>query len=109
MKRAVVVEWNALAFMGVRTYTVYMTILTRTSSASFGRKLVIDCRSMDFAGPSEQTADSVLAWVMSFPAPKEMHVLLPSSAPQVRRLQCTLQGMGCGVSRVTKYASARLN
>lgn len=75
----------------------------RTFPAS---KLVIDCRAINFSATGS-TAESVLAWVTSFPQPQAMHVVLPSSAPEVRRLQCTLQGMGCVVSRVTKTPTPR--
>lgn len=74
----------------------------------FSSKVVVDCRDLDFASPSENVADSVVAWVMNFPRPSAMHVYLPSSAPQVRKLQCTLQGLGCAVSRVTKCLPNRL-
>ncbi len=70
--------------------------------------LTLDCRALNFSALSGNTGDSVLAWVMSFPQPSGMHVVLPSSLPQVRRIQCTLQGLGCTVSRVTKCLSNRL-
>lgn len=72
--------------------------------------MVLDCSEMDFRLPSSASgmADSVIAWVMSFPQRSGMHVYLPSSAPHVRRLQCTLQGLGCAVSRVTKCVPSRL-
>ncbi len=74
-----------------------MPIARRVESPLSGRKLVVDCRELRRDG----TNDEVLAWVMSFPHPSDMHVVLPSaSLPGLRRLQCTLQGMGCAVSRV---------
>lgn len=100
-------------------YTVAMTLHTRTPKAPVSRKMVIDCREMDYARFSE----NVVTWVMAFPDPSSMHVILPSSAPavpgtsegrpyssdssQIRRLQCTLQGLGCGVTRVTKVPFIR--
>ncbi len=74
-----------------------MTVTSTTPKAPITQKLVIDCR--DIAGMS---AESVVAWMTTFPQPSKVHVVLPSSTPGVRRLQCTLQGMGCGVTRVTK-------
>lgn len=89
-----------------------MTTFSRTPQAirtSRDKRMVIDCRSFDFSGTaSVSTANSVLAWVMSFPQPNAMHVVLPSSIPQVRQLQCALQGLGCAVSRVTKCPLERL-
>mgnify|MGYP001567321945 CR=1 FL=1 len=98
-----------------------MTLHTRTPKAPVTRKMVIDCRDMDSARFSE----NVVTWVMTFPDPSSMHVILPSFAPasrgtsegrpsspldpsQMRRLQCTLQGLGCGVTRVTKVPLIRL-
>ena len=86
-----------------------MTSLTHTSETprTFpASQLVIDCRAINFSATGS-TADSVLAWVQSFPQPQAMRVVLPSSAPEVRRLQCTLQGMGYSVTRVTKTPSVR--
>ena len=74
---------------------------------TFANRLVIDCRDINFR-ETGNAAESVLAWVMNSPNPESMHVVLPSSAPDVRKLQCTLQGMGCVVSRVTKCVSIRL-
>lgn len=67
------------------------------------RRMVVDCRDVDFGAG----ADNVLSWVMSFPSPASMHVVLPSSAPEIRRLQCTLQSLGCAVSRTTKFQLKR--
>lgn len=86
-----------------------MTITSRIPQALHRKGMILDCRDMDFDAPSsEGIADSVLAWVMSFPQRNAMHVYLPSSVPSVRRLQCTLQGLGCAVSRVTKCLPSRL-
>ncbi len=91
--------------MGVRSYTVHMTSLKQIPQAPrvpSQRKVVVDCRDLRLE------ADSLLSWVLSFPQPKTaMHVFLPSSLPQVRRLQCTLQSMGCVVSRVTNCVPSR--
>ena len=86
-----------------------MTITSRVPSALGRRQMILDCRDMDFDVPSsEGVADSVIAWVMSFPQRSAMHVYLPCSVPSVRRLQCTLQSLGCVVSRVTKCLPSRL-
>ncbi len=86
-----------------------MTMTSRIPQALDRKKMILDCRDMNFDIPSsEGIADSVIAWVMSFPQRNAMHVYLPSSAPSVRRLQCTLQGLGCAVSRVTKCLPSRL-
>lgn len=66
------------------------------------QKMILDCRELDFETSGASVADSVVAWVMNFPQPQAMNVYLPSSVPAVRRLQCTLQGLGCSVFRVTK-------
>ncbi len=72
-------------------------------------RMILDCRELNFSATTTGSlADSVLAWVTSFPEPSSMHVVLPSSVPNARRLQCTLQGMGCGVTRVSFLPSARL-
>lgn len=84
-------------------YTSCMTLHTRTPKAPVTRKMVIDCREMDSARFSE----NVVTWVMTFPDPSSMHVILPYS-PEVRRIQCALQGLGCGVTRVTKVPLIRL-
>jgi len=99
----------SLAFVGVRAYTHFMTSLLHSETAPLtfsASKLVIDCRAIHFSATGS-TAASVLAWVTTFPEPQSMHIVLPSSAPDVRRLQCTLLGMGCAVSRVTKSVFPR--
>ncbi len=50
---------------------------------------------------------TILDLVSSFPQRTAMNVYLPSSAPEVRRLQFALQGLGCAVFRVTKCLPAR--
>ena len=87
--------------MGVRAYTHSMTPVQRSSQAR-DRKLVLDCRDMDFQASGEGVIQSVVALVTSFPQPHAMNVYLPSSAPEVRRLQFALLGLGCAVFRVTK-------
>ena len=88
--------------MGVRPYTRVMTVTSTTPKATITQKLVIDCR-----GIAGMSADSVVAWMTVFPAPRNVHVVLASSTPGIRRLQCTLQSMGCGVTRVTKRLTPR--
>lgn len=92
----------SFAFLGVRAYTLYVT-LKEAIPATINRRMVVDCRDVDFG----MGTDSVLNWVMSFPSPAAMHIVLPSSLPEVRRLQCTLQSLGCAVSRVTKCIPKR--
>lgn len=92
--------------MGVRAYTLDMTPVNRSPQAR-DRKLVLDCRDMDFQGSGEGVVQAVLALVSGFAHPQAMNVYLPSSAPEVRRLQFALQGMGCAVFRVTKCIPAR--
>ena len=96
-----------LALVGVRAYTLNMTPVNRSPQARERKQLVLDCRDLDFQAAGERVVDSVLAWVMNFPEPQAMHVYLPSSAPEVRRLQFALLGLGCAVSRVTKCLPAR--
>jgi hypothetical protein len=66
------------------------------------KKMILDCREMDFLTSGSTVADLVVAWVTNFPQPQAMNVYLPSAAPDVRRLQCTLLSLGCHVFRVTK-------
>ncbi len=79
-----------------------MTVTSTTPKATITQKLVIDCR-----GIAGMSADSVVAWMTVFPEPRNVHVVLASSTPGIRRLQCTLQSMGCGVTRVTKRLPLR--
>ena len=79
-----------------------MTVTSTTPKATITQKLVIDCRGID-----GMSADSVVAWMTTFPQPRNVHVVLASSTPGIRRLQCILQGMGCGVTRVTKRLTPR--
>jgi hypothetical protein len=79
-----------------------MTVTSVTPKAPITQKLVIDCR-----GIAGMSAESVVAWMTTFPQPSKVHVVLPSSTPGVRKLQCTLQSMGCGVTRVTKCPANR--
>lgn len=76
--------------------------ISQARTKPLDKRMIVDCRGMDFS-----SADSMIAWVMNFPSPASMHVVLPSSAPQMRRLQCTLQGLGCVVSRVTNFSPVR--
>ncbi len=71
------------------------------------KKLVLDCRDLDFQDSSAAVVQSVIALVSSSSHPQAMNVYLPSSAPEVRRLQFALQGLGCAVFRVTKCLPAR--
>ncbi len=82
-----------------------MTVTGLSPRATMSHKLLIDCRDL----AADMTAESVVTWVMSFPVPSAMHVVLPSSAPEIRRLQCTLQGLGCAVSRVTRSTKLRVS
>ncbi len=95
-----------LDFMGVRAYTHFMTPVQRSPQAR-DRKMVLDCRDLDFQGAGEGVIQSVIALVTSCPQPYAMNVYLPSSAPEVRRLQFALQGLGCAVFRVTKCLPER--
>ncbi|MBP7114662.1 MAG: hypothetical protein KBA40_04370 [Candidatus Peribacteraceae bacterium] len=83
-----------------------MTPVQRSPQAR-DRKLVLDCRDMDFQGSGESVMQTILDLVSSFPQRTAMNVYLPSSAPEVRRLQFALQGLGCAVFRVTKCLPAR--
>ena len=67
--------------------------------------MILDCRHSDFTASG--FSDSILALVTGLPSPEAMHVYLPSSAPAVRRLQFTLQSLGCAVFRVTKFLQPR--
>ncbi len=87
-------------------YTRFMTTRGRCPQAR-DRKLVLDCRDLDFHNSDSSVIQSVLALVASFKQPHAMNVYLPSSAPEVRRLQFALQGLGCAVFRVTKCLSER--
>lgn len=98
-----------VASEGVRMYTHVMTLPSRVPQALKPKRMVLDCRDIDFSrSPASSIADSLIAWVTSFPQYAAMHVYLPSSLPEIRRLQCTLQGLGCAVSRVTKCLPPRL-
>lgn len=101
----------SLAGEGVRVYTHCMTQLCSSFEAGRtreSRRLLVDCRELNFSLDGSGSCDSILSWVMSSPDPGSLHVVLPSSVSSIRRLQCTLLGMGCRVSRVTKSFSARL-
>ena len=92
-------------FLGVRAYTQFMLTTSPTIvSASASEKVILDCRDFDFRSEAQNLGESLLSWVRNFPRPSLVHIYLPSSAPHVRQLQCTLLALGCAVFRVTKCA-----
>jgi hypothetical protein len=88
---------GAIAFMGVRMYTAYMQMTTPLLRQS---SVVVDWTGSvpDSAMPEEQV---LLDWVKQFPFKSNIHIMLPSSrlSGANRRLQATLQLLGCRVTR----------
>ncbi len=86
---------SSSCFLGVRVYTLVMHTSTLTSS----QKTIVDCRTID---QEPSTIASLLQWVMNAPEPSHLHLYLPSSLPDIRKIQCTLMSLGCAVTRVSR-------